>query len=235
MHQTVLIVPGYRGSGAGHWQTWLESELPDTRRVTGIDWDAPLLARWAGEVRREIDASAGAVWIVAHSFGCLASLVAAVDRPQRVAGLLLVAPADPERFELLGLRTEPQRVTGVAQFLPQSSLSCPSFMVVSRTDPWLRPDVALGWAERWGSRLIDVGDAGHINTESGHGPWPRALGLLAELRELAADLPLGWIARDAKPPLRGRNSALARLRHQTRRCLNLRGTVQSAAVDSSPY
>lgn len=224
MRHTVLIVPGYHGSGPGHWQSWLEGELPEARRVAGIDWDTPLLARWAGEVRREIDAAAGAVWLVAHSFGCLASAVAAADRPQRVAGLLLVAPADPERFELLGVREDPQRSAGVGRFLPQSAFSCPSILVASRSDPWLQPDAARAWAERWGSRLIDIGDAGHVNVESGHGPWPLALSLLQQLRDSAGDLPLGLIAAERHAPLRGRSSALARIRHQTRRFLNLRRT-----------
>ncbi len=230
MRQTVLIVPGYRGSGPGHWQSWLEGELPEARRVTGIDWDEPLLARWAGEVRREIDAAPGAVWLVAHSFGCLASVVAAADRPQRVAGLLLVAPADPERFELLGVRADPQRSAGVGRFLPQSAFSCPSILVASRNDPWLKPEAARTWAERWGSRLIDVGDAGHVNVESGHGPWPFALSLLQQLRDSAGDLPLGLVAAERHAPLRGRSSALARIRHQTRRFLNLRG----ASLPSAP-
>ena len=230
MRHTVLIVPGYRGSGPGHWQSWLEGELPEARRVTGIDWDEPLLARWAGEVRREIDAAPGAVWLVAHSFGCLASVVAAADRPQRVAGLLLVAPADPERFELLGVRADPQRSAGVGRFLPQSAFSCPSILVASRNDPWLKPEAARTWAERWGSRLIDVGDAGHVNVESGHGPWPFALSLLQQLRDSAGDLPLGLVAAERHAPLRGRSSALARIRHQTRRFLNLRG----ASLPSAP-
>lgn len=224
MRHTVLIVPGFHGSGPGHWQSWLEGELPEARRVAGIDWDTPLLARWAGEVRREIDAAAGAVWLVAHSFGCLASAVAAADRPQRVAGLLLVAPADPERFELLGVREDPQRSAGVGRFLPQSAFSCPSILVASRSDPWLQPDAARAWAERWGSRLIDIGDAGHVNVDSGHGPWPLALSLLQQLRDSAGDLPLGLIAAERHAPLRGRSSALARIRHQTRRFLNLRRT-----------
>lgn len=230
MRHTVLIVPGYHGSGPGHWQSWLEGELPEARRVAGIDWDTPLLARWAGEVRREIDAAAGAVWLVAHSFGCLASAVAAADRPQRVAGLLLVAPADPERFELLGVRADPQRSAGVGRFLPQSAFSCPSILVASRNDPWLQPDAARAWSERWGSRLIDIGDAGHVNVESGHGPWPLALSLLQQLRDSAGDFPLGMIAPDQRAPLRGRSSALARLRHQTRRFLSLR----RATVPSMP-
>jgi predicted alpha/beta hydrolase family esterase len=222
MRETVLIVPGYHGSGPGHWQTWLEGELPDARRVSGIDWDAPLLARWAGEVRREIDGAAGAVWLLAHSFGCLASAVAAADRPQRVAGLLLVAPADPERFGLLGVRGDTRRSAGVGEFLPQSAFACPSILVASRTDPWLAPPAARRWAERWGSRLVDIGAAGHINIESGHGPWPLALTLLRQLRE-TADRPRGPSAADRQTPLRGRSSALARLRHQTRRFLSLRG------------
>lgn len=218
MRHTILTVPGYHGSGAGHWQTWLEGELPDARRVGGIDWEDPLLARWAGEVRREIDDAAGAVWIVAHSFGCLASVVAAADRPQKVAGLLLVAPADPERFDPLGLRHDAGQGQSLADYLPRTAFDCPSILVASRSDPWLRMPAARAWAERWGSRLIDVGDAGHINTDSGHGPWPQALELLAQLRA-AADTPLGAIA-SRKESRRGRTGALARLRHQTRRLIN---------------
>lgn len=219
MHQTVLIVPGYRGSGAGHWQTWLECVLPEARRVRGIDWEAPLLARWAGEVRREIDAAPGAVWIVAHSFGCLASVVAAADRPHKVAGLLLVAPADPERFDLLGLRQDQQAGANVAAHLPATTFTCPSILVASRSDPWLSFDAAMLWAERWGSHFVDIGNAGHINVESGHGAWPQALTLLAQLRATASDIPLGVIPQQ-REPRRGRNGVLARLRHQTRRAIN---------------
>nr|WP_286206648.1 alpha/beta hydrolase [Thauera linaloolentis] len=214
-----MTVPGYHGSGAGHWQTWLEGELPEARRVGGIDWEDPLLARWAGEVRREIDEAPGAVWIVAHSFGCLASVVAAADRPQKVAGLLLVAPADPERFDPLGLRHDVRQSQGLTDYLPRTAFVCPSILAASRSDPWLKLSSAREWAECWGSRLIDVGDAGHINTESGHGPWPQALALLTQLRTAAADAPLGSIASQ-KEARRGRNGALARLRHQTRRLIN---------------
>ena len=219
MRQTVLIVPGYRGSGAGHWQTWLEQQTPEAHRVPNIDWDEPLLARWAGAVRREIDEAPGAVWIVAHSFGCLASVVAAADRAHKVAGLLLVAPADPERFDLLGLRQDSPPTASAARHLPHVGLACPSILVASRSDPWLQFPVAQQWAERWGSRLFDAGDVGHINIDSGHGPWPLVLTLLSQLRTVAANVPLGLIGTD-KAPRRGRNGVLAKLRHQTRRQIN---------------
>lgn len=217
MRHTVLIVPGVYGSGPDHWQTWIQAQLSQARRVGGIDWDAPVLARWAARVRREIDESPHAVWLVAHSFGCLASVVAAADRPEKVAGVLLVAPADPERFSPAGLRG---RATGaaaasIAPCLPQRPLGVASVMVASSNDPWLNPPVAQDWAERWGSRLIDLGPAGHINAESGYGPWPFGLELLRAMQKTHNNAPLGAIGEGGGSP-RGRRGVLARLRHRTR-------------------
>ena len=33
-------------------------------------------------------------------------------------------------------------------------------------------EVAEDIASAWGSLFIDAGEAGHLNAESGHGPWP---------------------------------------------------------------
>ena len=50
--------------------------------------------------------------------------------------------------------------------------------VLSSDDPYVRPDVARALAAAWGSDVTDIGPAGHINTDSGHGPWPEGLRLL---------------------------------------------------------
>jgi predicted alpha/beta hydrolase family esterase len=34
---------------------------------------------------------------------------------------------------------------------------------------------AVFWSDCWGCELIDMGDAGHINSESGFGEWNMAL------------------------------------------------------------
>ena len=217
MHHTVLIVPGLHGSGPEHWQSWLEKRVPEARRVSGIDWEEPILARWAETVRDNIDRAPGAVWVVAHSFGCLASVVAAADRPDRVAGILLVAPADPERFTPLGLRdpdTNPPQES-VAPLIPRTPLGAPSIVVASTNDPWVRFSSAAYWADCWGSHLESAGAAGHINIDSGFGAWPEGLRLLQALQESARDLPLGGI-EDFPASRRGRQGALARLRHRTR-------------------
>ena len=217
MHHTTLIVPGLHGSGPTHWQSWMEQQVPDARRVTGIDWERPVLARWANAVRDAIDQSPGPVWVVAHSFGCLASVVAAADRLHRVAGLMLVAPANPERFTPHGLRdanAHPDQES-IARWIPREPLGVPSLVVASTDDPWVRLSSAAYWADCWGSHLEQIGAAGHINVDSGHGPWPRGLELLLALQAAGDDLPLGSIF-EQKITRRGRHGALARLRHRTR-------------------
>lgn len=217
MQHTTLIVPGFHGSGSAHWQSWLETQVPNARRVRDIDWESPVLARWARAVRDEIDVSPGPVWIVAHSFGCLASVVAASDRLNHVAGLLLVAPADPERFTPVGLRDENGHLEeeSLSRWIPREALGAPSIVVASTNDPWVRLSSAAYWADSWGSHLIEIGAAGHINVDSGHGPWPRGLELLTALQAAGEDLPLGSID-ELGLARRGRHGALARLRHGTR-------------------
>lgn len=221
MRETTLIVPGFHGSGPDHWQTWMEHRLPAARRVRGINWEVPVLARWAGAVRKEIDTCASPVWLVAHSFGCLASVVAAADRPARVAGALLVAPADPARFSPFGLREDTADPAGhVGACLPQRLLDFPCVVVASSNDPWVRLTVAAYWADRWGCGFINLGAVGHINIESGFGPWPEGLDLLQRMQRVQSGLPLGAVG-SASGAQRGRHGALARLRHRTRSALDL--------------
>jgi len=171
---TILIVPGLRNSGPTHWQTWFESELPNTRRVHQDDWTRTCLSDWANKVRQTIDAVEGPLWIVAHSFGCLASVTAGFARPERIRGALLVAPADPARFN------EPE-------VLLEERLAFPSVVVSSTNDPWVKSSAARYWAGHWGSEFVDVGAAGHINVDSGHGIWPQGMALFEQFKARVAE------------------------------------------------
>ena len=196
MRQTTLIVPGFRGSGEAHWQTWFEQQLPDVKRVSGIDWEQPRLADWSAAVVQEIDSSNHPVWLIAHSFGCLATVSAAAERADKVLGALLVAPADPWRFVKSGLR---EWLPSTAQHdtidhdLPQTALGFNSVVVASSNDPWVKITVAGYWAQRWGSHFVSIGEAGHINVDSGFGPWPQGLTLFQKMQAAQEDVPLGDI------------------------------------------
>ena len=164
-----LIVPGLRNSGPTHWQSWFEEQIVDTHRVEQADWERTCLSEWAAQVRQALDAAAAPVWIVAHSFGCLASVTAGLVRPEKILGALLVAPADPLRF-------------GEPTTLLEERLGFPSLVVASNNDPWVKEDTARHWAGVWGSEFLSIGAAGHINVDSGHGPWPEGLRLFDTLR-----------------------------------------------------
>lgn len=192
---TTLIIPGRNGSGAGHWQSWLETRLPDARRVAGIDWDQPAIHAWAGAIVREIDHAAGEVWLVAHSFGALAALLAGGRRGNRIAGAMLVAPADPELFTEAGFQDWTDDATtrspSVARLLPHEALPYPALLVLSSNDPWLRVTTGLTWASRWGARVVQTGPLGHLNEGSGHGPWPEGLALFQRFRNASGGFPTG--------------------------------------------
>jgi len=184
MTDKLLIVPGFRGSGPAHWQSWLERKIPSSQRVEGIDWYTPSLPRWAEKIGRAIDASPQPLWIIAHSFGCLATAAAVAQQPRKIAGVILVAPADPERFAVSGLRTSLDRIPepSIAQLLPPTALGVNGLLIASTNDPWLTLDGARSMARRWHLPLFNAGAVGHINTDSGFGPWPFLVSLLYALQ-----------------------------------------------------
>lgn len=194
MRHKTLIVPGFHGSGEAHWQTWFETQLPDAQRVTGIDWEKPVIHEWAAAIGAAIDESSQPMWIVAHSFGCLASVTAAIERADKVAGAFLVAPADPWRFAPTGLVHDlpvNQRGESVANELQQHRFSFPSVVIASDNDPWVKLTGAAYWADIWGSRLIHLPQAGHINIDSGFGPWPYGLQVLRAMQAASTDAFVG--------------------------------------------
>lgn len=165
---SVLVVPGLNGSGPEHWQSWIEPLLGATR-VEQADWSQPDIDLWSARVADAVRQAPGRVWLVAHSFGCLASSVAAQTVGERIAGALFVAPASPDKFS-------------ITERIPASALPFPAIVAASRNDPWMKFLAAASWAERWGAQLVDLGNAGHVNTESGHGAWPEGLELFRRLQ-----------------------------------------------------
>ena len=160
----LLIVPGLHDSGPGHWQSRLEQLHPGAVRVVQDHWDRPDLEAWAARMAATIERHGGdrQDWIVAaHSFGCLTTVRHLLARPDLpLAAVLLVAPADPNKFGVT------ERLLGR---LPLSPV-----LIASETDPWMSPVAVRRWAHHWNSRFISIGDAGHINIDSGHGPLPLA-------------------------------------------------------------
>lgn len=161
----VVIVPGWRNSGPGHWQSIWAAELPHAVRVEQDDWLTPHRGPWVQRLAQVIEAVGQPVVLVAHSLGCMAAVHLPDHALGRVCGALLVAPADPERRGAL------------ADFAPVPYRPLPfrSVVVASDNDPYCPSRLAAAYARAWGSDFVKLVGAGHINVESGHGAWPLAL------------------------------------------------------------
>lgn len=170
----VLVVPGYTGSGPGHWQTLWERADPRLRRVEQASWDHPDRDAWVRRLEEAIASLRSAPVLVAHSLGCIAVAHWAAMSCRRVAGALLVAPADVERPDA------PEAIRGFAP-VPLERLPFRSIVVAGDDDPYADADRSDLFARCWGSTLVRLRGAGHINTDAGFGPWPEGMALLRGL------------------------------------------------------
>lgn len=172
----ILIIPGWTNSGPDHWQSRWEMKLSTARRVEQADWDRPKRAEWMARIEQEIKASTKPVVLVAHSLGVLAAVSAARNLDAgAVRGGFFVAPPDATQDGM------PPEIDPAFAAVPTGPLTFPSLLVASRNDPYCAYDVADGLAADWGSLLVDAGESGHLNTASGHGPWPEGLTRFAML------------------------------------------------------
>lgn len=167
----ILIIPGWRDSAPGHWQSLWAEQLPGAARVQQKDWISPSRETWVASIAHTILSQSGPVVVVAHSLGCIATAHLPAEAAARIKAALLVAPADPERRGVL------------ADFapVPYQLLPYRSILVASSDDPYCPVRTAGAYARAWGSDFVRLRNAGHINLEAGFGAWPFGLALLHTL------------------------------------------------------
>jgi predicted alpha/beta hydrolase family esterase len=161
----ILIMPGINNSGPDHWQSRWQAKLSTARRVVQRDWDSPSHESWVETIEREVARCTRPVVCVTHSLGGVALIFAAPRIADNVAGAFIVAP--PSEGAMRERGADPALLP-----FPRRPLPFPSLFVASRDDPYATLEYSRQLALDLGSQFIDAGAAGHINVESGHGPWP---------------------------------------------------------------
>lgn len=178
-NKLILTIPGLDGSGPDHWQSLWEDRLLNCERVAMDDWVFPRKDQWIDKLDHSIRSASGPVVLVAHSLGCTAvawwaQLRWSIDLREKLIGALLVAPPNLQRPDA------PDRIRNFGP-TPSELLPFRSILVASRDDPYARFDSLKRMAYFWGSQLVDVGEAGHINAQSGLGSWDEGLSLVSSL------------------------------------------------------
>ena len=169
---TYLILPGLGNSGPDHWQSHLERKGEHFIRVHQMDWESPKCDDWLEAFDLEINKhDHGDVVLIGHSLACVAIAHWANKYGKMIKGAFLVAPSDIEKpayaFNAIGF--DP---------IPLKKIPFPTIVVASTNDPWVSLGRAKYFAENWGSQFVNIGDAGHINTDSGFGPWDEGFAML---------------------------------------------------------
>ncbi|HZG29780.1 MAG TPA: alpha/beta hydrolase [Ensifer sp.] len=174
--EKILIVPGLFGSGEGHWQRhWLE-DVAGSRLVEQADWSRPCLDEWVERLEAEL--ADGPAYIVAHSFGChVTAALARRASAARVRGAMLVAPCDI----VVTRKRHPENLTAV--HAPEArKLPFPATVVGSLNDVYMPFENLTQITAEWGSDVHILGQAGHINIESGYGRWTGGYGIFRQLQ-----------------------------------------------------
>lgn len=164
----LLVVPGLNNSDDNHWQSRWSNKFQGSKRIELEDWHVADLDKWLAAIDRSIREQSAPVILVAHSFGALASACYAAKKPHHVAGLFLVAPADPQKFL-------------IEERLPATGLTAPATLIGSSNDPWLKASKARALAETWQAHYLEMQDKGHINSASKLGDWQEGLDELEKL------------------------------------------------------
>jgi predicted alpha/beta hydrolase family esterase len=176
----VLILPGWKGSGPEHWQSRWEHAYGYCR-VEQHDWMRPLRGDWIARLEEVLLSCDEPAVLVAHSLGCqqVAAWAAHSQNTRRVKAALLVAPPDVERDDVRAML--PGWSPPVLAALPFAAR-----LYASSDDPFCSPARARQYAQAWGADMIDAGQGGHLNAESGLGDWQEAH---EQLRLLMRDTP----------------------------------------------
>ena len=172
----ILFVPPWENAGDGHWMSIWQAKYPNIKRVEQHDWMNPNRDEWTATLDRRVGDETKPVILVAHSLGTMTVAHWAFRFKRTIKGAFLVAPPDVESADA------PAEIKGFAP-IPLAAFDFPSTVAASETDVYCCIERAAFFARSWNSRFINIGDAGHINTKSGHGEWTEGERFLSEFIE----------------------------------------------------
>jgi uncharacterized protein len=159
----LIFIPETGPVSPDHWIARWSAKLSTARLVSSDDpltTTASLIAAARLAERPAL--------LIGHSTGAIAAALAAEALSEAdVRGAFLVAPPSEETLATLD--------GGLWPAAPRARLPWPAVLVASRTDPWSSHRQSLALASDWGADFVDAGEAGRIDADSGHGPWPDGL------------------------------------------------------------
>jgi uncharacterized protein len=172
-----LILHGYAGSGPEHWQSWLAQRLRERGETVAYpdlpDPFEPRLDAWRDALAEQLRAPHGELTVIAHSLACILWLHHC--REPVADG----APAD--RVLLVAPPSRAGAPDSIRSFFPApldrasvAAASSSTRLVCAPDDPYCPEGAVVLYGEPLGIEVDVLDGAGHVNPETGFGPWPAA-------------------------------------------------------------
>ncbi len=172
-----VLVHGWQGNEAEHWQTWLAARLAEAGREVRYpalpDPQTPQLGAWLAALQTALDGLPDDGFdVLCHSLGAVLWLHHVHSgngpRPARVA---LVCPPSPHTDipELAPFLPVPLEVDVLRHAADGTVLVC------SDNDPYCPEGAAAAYGRVLKMPTTVIPGAGHLNVEAGYGSWPAVL------------------------------------------------------------
>ncbi|KAA6205800.1 MAG: serine hydrolase family protein [Candidatus Tokpelaia sp.] len=184
----ILIIPDFTNADEDHWQSRWEAKLSTARRVEQKDRVKPVLKEWVAELVETGRSCRKPILLVAHALGVPVAVHAVPQMGDKICGGFFVSPPD-----LTKAGNRRQNLPAFGPY-PAQPLPFPSLVIASRNDPFCSFTMAENLAKAWHSLFLDAGESGHINEQSGHGPWPEGLMVFSQF---LANLPEAGVTKAA--------------------------------------
>lgn len=177
MNDKVLILHGWGGSDAPHWQAELAANIAKNYGTVSFplldNCHFPSKNRWVKQVKEIVDTFKPDT-VVCHSLAnTLWFWLCQEDGVDTVERLFMVSPPS--------LSTEEKTIkTFFPCPMPSQLYAKKVQMIVSDNDPWVKMEEAKEIAAHYNISLTTLHNAGHINDESGFGQWELIENLVME-------------------------------------------------------
>jgi len=164
----VLILHGWGGSDAPHWQAELASKIAKNYGTVSFplldNCHFPSKNRWVRQVK-QILLDFKPDTVVCHSLANnLWMWLCEEDGMTHVDRLFMVSPPS--------FKTEEKIIkTFFPCPMPRNIYAKEVYMIVSDDDPWVKIEEAKEIASHFNATFTTLVNAGHINADSGYGKW----------------------------------------------------------------
>ena len=179
-----LILHGWGGSDAPHWQAELACEIAKDYGTVSFpllnNCHFPSRNRWIRQVKAILEAFKPDT-VVCHSLASTLWFWLCEENIRTVERLFMVSPPSLTT-------TENTIKTFFPCPMPDDLHAKKLQMIVSDNDPWITVEEASKIAKHDNIPLTVIENAGHINADSGYGKWPLIERLVMEKYEQNDDL-----------------------------------------------